>query len=245
MEIAGTLARLGNRILSIIAAIMILLMLLYGGYSLWDTVMVYRGAFLSSDLLQFKPAEDAVESPTLLELKAINPDVQGWLTIDDTHIDYPVVQGENDMEYVNKDVYGEFALSGAIFLSSLDNLEFDEGYHLLYGHHMDNGGMFGDIVEFSQESYFEDHTSGVFYLPDAAYDITLFACLEVDAYDPVVYDCDSGADRKKLLDYIKKNAVQYREIGVTAADSVMGFSTCAEAETNGRVVVFGRLTKRS
>ena len=110
MEIAGTLARLGNRILSMIAAIMILLMLLYGGYSLWDTVMVYRGAFLSSDLLQFKPAEDAVESPTLLELQAINPDVQGWLTIDDTHIDYPVVQGENDMEYVNKDVYGEFAL---------------------------------------------------------------------------------------------------------------------------------------
>ena len=48
-----------------------------------------------------------------------------------------------------------------------------------------------------------------------------------------------------LLDYIEKNAVQYREIGVTAADSVMGFSTCAEAETNGRVVVFGRLTKRS
>lgn len=48
--------------------------------------------------------------------------------------------------------------------------------------------MFGDIVEFSQDSYFEDHTSGVFYLPDAAYDITLFACLEVDAYDPVVYD---------------------------------------------------------
>lgn len=68
MEIAGTLARLGNRILSMIAAIMILLMLLYGGYSLWDTVMVYRGAFISSDLLQFKPAEDAVESPTLLEL---------------------------------------------------------------------------------------------------------------------------------------------------------------------------------
>ena len=97
MEIAGTLARLGNRILSMIAAIMILLMLLYGGYSLWDTVMVYRGAFLSSDLLQFKPAEDAVESPTLLELQAINPDVQGWLTIDDTHIDYPVVQGDKLM----------------------------------------------------------------------------------------------------------------------------------------------------
>lgn len=245
MEIAGTLARLGNRILSMIAAIFILLMLLYGGYSLWDTVMVYRGAFLSSDLLQFKPAEDAVESPTLLELQAINPDVQGWLTIDGTHIDYPVVQGENDMEYVNKDVYGEFALSGAIFLSSLDSLDFDQGYHLLYGHHMDNGGMFGDIVEFPQASYFEDHTSGTLYLPEETYDITLFACLEVDAYDSTVYGCGPEADVGTLLNYIEKNAVQYREIGVTAADSVIGFSTCAEAETNGRVVVFGRLTKRS
>lgn len=245
MEIAGTLARLGNRILSMIAAIFILIMLLYGGYSLWDTVMVYRGAFLSSDLLQFKPAEDAVESPTLLELQAINPDVQGWLTIDDTHVDYPVVQGENDMEYVNKDVYGEFALSGAIFLSSLDSLDFDQGYHLLYGHHMDNGGMFGDIVEFPQASYFADHTSGTLYLPEETYDITLFACLEVDAYDSTVYGCGSEADMGTLLNYIEKNAVQYREIGATAADSVIGFSTCAEAETNGRVVVFGRLTKRS
>ena len=133
MEAAAALARLGNRILSIFAGMLILLLFLYGGYSLWDTVMVYQGTFLSRDLLKFKPAEAAEENPSLLDLQAVNPDVQGWLTIDDTHIDYPVVQGENDMEYVNKDVYGEFALSGAIFLSSLDNLEFDEGYHLLYG----------------------------------------------------------------------------------------------------------------
>lgn len=46
---------------------------------------------------------------------AINKDVAGWITIDDTHIDYPVVQGKDDMEYINKDVYGEFSLSGSIF----------------------------------------------------------------------------------------------------------------------------------
>ena len=42
----------------------------------------------------------------LNELLAINPDVRGWLTIDGTHVDYPIVQGEDDMEYVNKGVYG-------------------------------------------------------------------------------------------------------------------------------------------
>ena len=55
---------------------------------------------------------------------AINKDVAGWITIDDTHIDYPVVQGKDDMEYINKDVYGEFSLSGSIFLSCMNKKDF-------------------------------------------------------------------------------------------------------------------------
>ena len=94
MHTAAKLARAGDRLVSLLAAGLILLMLLYGGYSLWDTAMVFNGAFLSSDLLQFKPAAgDPDSNPTLAELQAINPDVLGWLTIDDTHIDYPVVIG--------------------------------------------------------------------------------------------------------------------------------------------------------
>ena len=90
MHTAAKLARFGDRMVSLLAAGLILLMLLYGGYSLWDTAMVFQGAFLSSDLLAFKPAgDDPASNPTLEELQAINPDVVGWLTIDDTHIDYP------------------------------------------------------------------------------------------------------------------------------------------------------------
>lgn len=44
-----------------------------------------------------------------------------------------------------------------------------------------------------------------------------------------------------MLDYIKEQAVQYREIGIREGDRIIGLSTCAEAETNGRVIVFGRL----
>src|SRR5699024_12632133 len=137
---------------------LILLMLLYGGYSLWDTAMVFNGAFLSSDLLQFKPAAgDPDSNPTLAELQAINPDVVGWLTIDDTHIDYPVVIGETDMEYVNKDVYGDFSLSGSIFLDSDSARDISDAYTLVYGHHMDNGGMYGNGVEFVNVDYIEAH----------------------------------------------------------------------------------------
>lgn len=247
MHTAAKLARAGDRLVSLLAAGLILLMLLYGGYSLWDTAMVFNGAFLSSDLLQFKPAAgDPDSNPTLAELQAINPDVLGWLTIDDTHIDYPVVIGETDMEYVNKDVYGDFALSGSIFLDSDNARDLSDAYTLVYGHHMDNGAMFGDVVEFVNTDYFESHQTGTLYLPDATYTIEIFACVQVDAFDSMIYDpLAQDGDVSELLHYVDEIAVQSRYIGVQPTDKVIGLSTCAEAETNGRVVIFGRLARMS
>ncbi len=241
METAATAARAGNRILSFFATILILLMLLYGGYSLWDSYQINHAAFLSNDLLKYKPSADGGENYSLEELMAINPDTRGWLTIDDTHIDYPVVQGKDDMEYVNKDIFGEFALSGAIFLSCLNSPDFTDGYSLIYGHHMDNGGMFGDVVEFVDADYFESHTSGTLYLSGGTYPVELFACMEVDAYDRLVYAPGERCDLGELLEYIRGSATQYRDIGVNTSDRIIGMSTCLDAVTNGRIVLFGRL----
>lgn len=248
MHTAAKLAHFGDRVVSIIAAALILLMLLYGGYSLWDAAMVSNGAFLSSDLLRFKPpGGDPNSNPTLQELQAINPDVCGWLTIKDTHIDYPVVIGKDDMEYINKDVYGNFALSGSIFLDSKNARDLSDPYTLVYGHHMDNGAMFGDVVEFVNADYFNAHPTGTFYLTNATYSIDIFACVQVDAFDSMVYDptAQPDGDVSKLLNYVDKIAVQSRDIGVKPTDKVIGLSTCAEAETNGRVVIFGRLNRMS
>lgn len=244
MKTAAFFARIGNKLLSIVAALLILTMLLYGAYSLWDTAMIYRGAFASSDLLQYKPSSEDPGNPTLAELRQLNPDVRGWITIDATHIDYPVVQGKNNMEYVNKDVYGDFSLSGAIFLDSQNQADFSDPYNLLYGHHIANGGMFGDIVEFVDADYFSTHLTGNLYLEGGGtYAIQVFACVEADAYDGMIYQATSWKEKdiSPLLDYIRETAIQYQEIGVTAEDKIVGLSTCAEAETNGRVVVFGRL----
>ena len=248
MEQAAKLARLGDRLVSLLAGGLILLMLLYGGYSLWDTAMVYSGAFLSEELLAFKPASDDPNSnPTLTELQEINPDVRAWLTVYETNIDYPVVQGETDWDYINTDIYGEFALSGSIFLDSRNSPGFSDAYNIVYGHHMDNGGMFGDVVEFVNTSYFQAHPTGRLYLPQATYDITFFACAQVDAYDHTVYNPipSSQGGVGELVKYAEDMAVQYRDIGVRDSDQIIALSTCAEAQTNGRVVIFGRLDRVS
>lgn len=105
--------------------------------------------------------------------------------------------------------------------------------------------MFGDVVEFRNKSYFDSHETGTLYLPGKAIPITFFACVSTDAFDSVVYhpDAQPAGDVTTLLNYLQGTAVQYRDIGVTAKDQIIGLSTCSEAVTNGRVVLFGRLDK--
>lgn len=245
MKKAAIAARVGNRILSIMAGILILLMLSYGVYSLWDTYKIYANSFADEELLKFRPTDDGEDNPTLKDLKKLNPDVKAWIQVPKTNIDYPVVQGQDDMEYINKNVYGEFELSGAIFLSCLNKDDFSDPYNLVYGHNMKNGGMFADVADFTNKEYFETHQKGKLYLTDATRKIRFFACMKVTAADAKIYHPDGyrKENLKDLLDYIQANAVQYRDVNVADENSLIALSTCSEAETNGRVVLIGKLER--
>lgn len=245
MKKAAMAARVGNRILSIMAGILTLLMLSYGVYSLWDTYKIYANSFADEELLKFRPTDDGEDNPTLKDLKKLNPDVKAWIQVPKTNIDYPVVQGQDDMEYINKNVYGEFELSGAIFLSCLNKDDFSDPYNLVYGHNMKNGGMFADVADFTNKEYFETHQKGKLYLTDATRKIRFFACMKVTAADAKIYHPDGyrKENLKDLLDYIQANAVQYRDVNVTDENSLIALSTCSEAETNGRVVLIGKLER--
>ena len=245
MKKAAMAARVGNRILSIIAGILIFLMLSYGVYSLWDTYKIYADSFADEELLKFRPADDGGDNPTLEDLKKLNPDVKAWLQVPETNIDYPVVQGQDDMEYINKNIYGEFELSGAIFLSCLNKDDFSDPYNLVYGHNMKNGGMFADVVDFTNKKYFDEHKKGKLYLTDETKKIQFFACMKVTASDTRIYHPDGYRKENldDLLNYIREHAVQYRDLNVTKEDSLIALSTCSEAETNGRVVLIGKFAK--
>lgn len=245
MKKAAMAARVGNRILSIMAGILILLMFSYGVYSLWDTYKIYANSFADEELLKFRPTDDGEDNPTLEDLKKMNPDVKAWIQVPKTNIDYPVVQGQDDMEYINKNVYGEFELSGAIFLSCLNKDDFSDPYNLVYGHNMKNGGMFADVADFTNKEYFETHQKGKLYLTDATRKIRFFACMKVTAADAKIYHPDGyrKENLKDLLDYIQANAVQYRDVNVADENSLIALSTCSEAETNGRVVLIGKLER--
>jgi sortase B len=246
-EAAAAIVRVADRLLNGLIAIILAVALLYGGFGLWDTWMIYKNAGVDSDILKYKPtgsADEDAPNPTLSELQKINPDVVGWLTVDDTNIDYPVVQGETNMEYLNKAVDGTFSLTGSIFLDYQNANDFSDYYSLIYGHHIEGNVMFGQVVKFQEKEYFDEHQTGTLFLPEHTRQIQWFACVQTDAYDKKLFHPSSTNDEEsmsELLDYIREEAVQYRDIGVTASDQIIALSTCETATTDGRVLLIGRL----
>ena len=101
------IAKGGNIFIAIITGILMVSLGLYGVLMLWDTYRTEIKAFASYDLLQYRPNIEEDEPPYLDDLIKINPDVAGWVTIYGTNIDYPVMQGKDDKEYLNKDALGE------------------------------------------------------------------------------------------------------------------------------------------
>jgi sortase B len=246
-NLAAKLARGGDRLLNAAIALVLIVALLFGGFGVWDTWNVYRKGQLDSNLLKYKPTATGEDTPnpSLLDLQKINPDVCAWLTVDDTNIDYPVVQGESNLEYLNLAIDKSFSLSGSIFLDYRNSRDFSDRYSLIYGHHMAGEIMFGELPYFRKSDYFQSHQTGVVFTPEHTYYVQWFACLETDAYDIEIYSPTAYTDQKSvasLLSYLKRNATQYRDIGVSASDRLVALSTCSAAATNGRVILIGRFT---
>jgi sortase B len=247
-EAAASAVRVADRLLNGLIAIFLVVALLYGGFGLWDTWMIYKNAGLDSDILKYRPtvsAEEDAPNPTLSDLQKINPDVIAWLTVDDTSIDYPVLQGESNIDYINKNVYGEFSLTGSIFLDYENKKDFSDFYSLIYGHHIDGNLMFGQLPDFLEQEFFEEHTTGTLFFLEYTRQIEWFACIQTNAYDkymfrPTSYTAEKN--REELLDYLRQESTQYRDIGVTASDQIIALSTCESATTDGRILLIGRLS---
>jgi sortase B len=93
---------------------------------------------------------------TLLNLMAENPDVKGWIKIDGTMIDYPIMLNDSDGNYyLYRDMDGKSSTSGSIFMELGQDLD-AYAFHCLYGHHMKNGSMFKDL-----DNYYDKKTSGL------------------------------------------------------------------------------------
>jgi len=221
----------------------ILLLLAFACYAMWDSGQVHASAS-SANYTIYNPTIEG-ETASFQDLQAINSDVFAWLTIYGTNINYPVVQGKDNIRYVNTDVKGRHSLSGAIFVDYRNGLNFSDFSSIVYGHHMDNQVMFGEIVLFSDKTYFDARRYGMLFVDGEELGLEFFAFVHADAYDFTVFrtGISEQEDKQAYLDLLNHLATHRREdVSVTINDRIVLLSTCSPNSTNGRDILIGKIT---
>ena len=248
---AQFILKIANSLLNFIIIISLLLAGTYAGYALWDNNQVYAAASnVQADMIKLKPilTENEDEGASFEELLAINKDVCAWVTVDNTNIDFPILQGETNLTYINRDVYGNFALAGSIFLDSRNDKEFHDIVSLLYGHHMDQSDMFGDLDKYKDEKFLKENTTGLLILPDRSYDLEIFACILTDASNDAIFEPQEyKADINKLLRLTEQESLHYNadkleELKKTNGQTqILILSTCSTEFTDARTIVLAAM----
>lgn len=238
-----------DKLLNFILIMFFIIIILFSGYALYDVQEVYSDARLSSDILKYKPEsykEDAVENFNLSDLqKNINEDICGWIRIDGTNIDYPILFSESMTYYLNKDYNKKYSAGGSIFLHGKNDRFFNDDYEIIYGHNMVKNLMFSDINKYEDMNFFEKNSTGTLYTQNDVYNIQVYTYNILNSTTDIAYDLEKNKNGKnaELIANFEKSAIYKNNIEITPNDKIILLSTCHGVGTAQRSVLVCKLEK--
>ena len=196
--------------------------------------------------------EQKQETERMLQVKELqeqNPDIIGWLEIENTNINYPVLQGTDNSYYMTHNYKKENSKNGSIFLDANYDWNIPSNNLLIYGHNLGNGMMFQELLKYEKESFYQEHPVIRFTTAeeDAEYEI-------ISAFKSRVYHKSEknvfryyfflNSESEEEYNQFVKNAknVSLYPINVTASygDQLITLSTCSYYVQDGRFAVVGR-----
>ena len=183
----------------------------------------------------------------LENIAKINSDVIGWIKIDETNIDYPVMQ--NGDFYLHRNIYKEYSSHGTPYLAEYCNIQYSDNL-IIYGHHMNDNSMFAQLDDYKKNSFYNKHKFIKFYsyyngqTIEKNYEIAL-------VFKTVVYS-DKGFkyfnytnfnDIQELNEFVDncKNLQCYDTgVDINYGDKLITLSTCEYSQKNGRMVIVAK-----
>ena len=157
------------------------------------------------------------------KLENINKDIIGWIKIDNTNIDYPILKDDDSLKYLNRSYDGKYNKNGSIF--TLNNNPFQDNVTIIYGHNMKSGIMFSELSKYMKKDFLYKHKYFTIYTKDHTYQATIFSCYSIGI--------DDEEKNIKLLnfeeevDYYKKASLYSAEENIGEIKKIVKLSTCS------------------
>lgn len=167
------------------------------------------------------------------KLQKINPDIVGWIVVEDTQISYPVVKGDDNVYYLNHSFKKEPLYTGAIFMdhdASADmNTQFENTF--IYGHNVYHGTMFAELEKYSDKktgaSFRKKHPYVYYYTPKGNYKLEVFSSYVADGDVSKQKKFANADEYEKYLDKITKMSRYDTGVKVDAKDKIVTLYACS------------------
>lgn len=178
------------------------------------------------------------------QLSQINEDVRAWLMAEDTILNYPVVQAEDNEYYLNHLFSGAENKTGAVFMDCGNSRYFTSICTWLYGHNRQDDTMFAVIPQYADQAFFDAHPTMYLLTPYGDYLVQLFACIRASVTEAEEWHVKSLDGKKAFEAYVRKIRSQSRvtsDTEVLWGDQLLALSTCTNQVHEERYILFGVL----
>lgn len=174
-------------------------------------------------------------------LQKENPDIIAWIYCEDTPVNYPVVQADDNDYYLRRLLDGTWNVAGTLFMDYRNADDFSDWHTVIYGHNMKNDSMFGTLPEYRSQEYYEQHPVWYLLTPTQNYKIELCAGY-VTPSDSEVYDLENSKEKRdRILETALEQSCFQANVSVSDEDKLITLSTCSYEFENARFVLTGRL----
>lgn len=167
------------------------------------------------------------------KLKSQNQDIAGWIYIRGTTIDYPIVQGKDNEEYLHQDFNKKKSSSGTIFLDNNCKKDFTSDNNIIYGHHMKNGTMFAQLLKFREKSFLKKHNEIMIFTPDRTIHLKVISAYAQKAQNKIPVTFANDKQKKAYIKKIESMSEQTIKTFRINDSHIYTFVTCSyEGEDN-------------
>ncbi len=181
-----------------------------------------------------------------------NNDFVGWLRIEDTLIDYPVMHTPDDSEngeyYIHRDFNRKDSAAGTLFMDAYSTINPFTDNVIIYGHNMNSGTMFHDLLNYQNQEFYENHKTFTFdtIYGDGTYEVIAAFYSQIlpdNSAEFKYYEFVNAADEEEFMEYvynIKEMSVIDTDTKVEYGDVLLTLSTCAYHVEDGRFAVVAK-----
>lgn len=190
--------------------------------------------------------EQQEDNVNLNKLYKINNDIVGWLKIENTNINYPVMQTKDRPDYyLRKNFYKEYSVFGTPYID--ENCDMENGNNLIiYGHHINGNKMFGELENYKNEEYYNKHKFIKFYTSNEKAEYEIISVFKTTVYNDKgfkyyqYYNLEDEREFETFINKCKELSLYDTQKIAKYGEKLLTLSTCEYSQNNGRLVVVAR-----